>query len=114
MLACVYSGAVYGVNAFTTEIEVSSGRGEPAIVIVGLPDAAVRESKDRVWTALGNTGFNLKAGRITINLAPADIKKEGPAFDLPIAIGILAAVEKIRMPRMDMADKTPQQQNRYN
>ncbi len=59
MLACVYSGAVYGVNAFTVEIEVSSGKGEPAVVIVGLPDAAVRESKDRVWTALGNSGFHL-------------------------------------------------------
>ena len=91
MLACVYSGAVYGVNAFTVEIEVSSGRGDPSVVIVGLPDAAVRESKDRVWTALNNSGFNLRLGRTTINLAPADIKKEGPAFDLPIAAGILAA-----------------------
>ena len=54
MLACVYSGAVYGVNAFTVEIEVSSGRGDPSVVIVGLPDAAARESKDRVWTALNN------------------------------------------------------------
>jgi magnesium chelatase family protein len=100
MLACVYSGAVYGVNAFTVEIEVSSGRGEPSVVIVGLPDAAVRESKDRVWTALQNNGFGLKLGRTTINLAPADIKKEGPSFDLPIAAGILAASEKIEMPNL--------------
>ncbi|MDD2599857.1 MAG: YifB family Mg chelatase-like AAA ATPase [Kiritimatiellae bacterium] len=100
MLACVYSGAVYGVNAFSVEIEVSSGRGEPGIVIVGLPDAAVRESKDRVWTALGNSGFHLAMGRTTINLAPADIKKEGPAFDLPIAAGILAAAEQVKMPNL--------------
>ena len=98
MLACVYSGAVYGVNAFTVEIEVSADRGDPNIVIVGLPDAAVRESKDRVWTALKNTGFKLEIGRTTINLAPADIKKEGPSFDLPIAAGILAATGKITMP----------------
>jgi len=100
MLACVYSGAVYGVNAFSVEIEVSAGRGDPSVVIVGLPDAAVRESKDRVWTALQNNGFALKLGRTTINLAPADIKKEGPSFDLPIAAGILAASEKIAMPNL--------------
>ena len=100
MLACVYSGAVYGVNAFTVEIEVSAGRGDANIVIVGLPDAAVRESKDRVWTALKNSGFKPKIGRTTINLAPADIKKEGPSFDLPIAAGILAATEIVEMPRL--------------
>jgi len=91
MLARVFSGAVYGVNAYPVEIEVNAGRGDPLIVTVGLPDAAVRESKDRVWTAMGNSGFPMELGRVTINLAPADVKKEGPVYDLPIAAGLLAA-----------------------
>jgi len=90
MLAKVYSGAVYGVDAYPVEIEVNAAYGDPSIVIVGLPDAAVKESKDRVHTAISNSGFQPHVGRTTINLAPADIKKEGPCFDLPIAIGILA------------------------
>lgn len=91
MLAKVHSGAVYGVDAYPVEIEVNEGRGDPQTVIVGLPDTAVKESKDRVQTAIINSEFEMPKGRITINLAPADIKKEGPVFDLPIAIGILAA-----------------------
>ncbi len=90
MLAKVHSGAVYGVDAYPVEIEVNAGHGEPCVVIVGLPDTAVKESKDRVHTAITNSGFRPHVGRTTINLAPADIKKEGPCFDLPIAIGILA------------------------
>ncbi|MDA0578773.1 MAG: YifB family Mg chelatase-like AAA ATPase [Verrucomicrobia bacterium] len=90
-LSTVYSGAVYGVDAFSVEIEVNAGHGEPMVVIVGLPDAAVKESKDRVHTAILNSGFKPHIGRTTINLAPADIKKEGPSFDLPIAIGMLHA-----------------------
>jgi magnesium chelatase family protein len=90
MLAKVYSGAVVGVDAVPVEIEVNSGGGgEINQVIVGLPDAAVRESKDRVWTAIANSGFTAPAGRTTVNLAPADIKKEGPSFDLPIAVGAI-------------------------
>jgi len=95
MLAKVFSGAVYGVDAFPVEIEVNAGHGEPKTVVVGLPDAAVKESSDRVWTALINSGFAPPMGRTTINLAPADIKKEGPSFDLPIALGMLAATESI-------------------
>ncbi len=91
MLSKVMSGAVYGVDAYAVEIEVNAGHGDPFTVIVGLPDAAVRESKDRVETALINSGFAPPLGRTTINLAPADIKKEGPSFDLPIALGMLAA-----------------------
>jgi len=91
MLVTVFSGAVYGVDAYPLEIEVNTGDGDPQIVIVGLPDAAVKESKDRVTTALKNSGFKLHGGRTTINLAPADIKKEGPNYDLPIAIGMMAA-----------------------
>jgi len=90
MLARVHSGAVYGVEAYSVEIEVNAGAGDPATVIVGLPDAAVKESKDRVRTAIFNSGFTPHVGRTTVNLAPADKKKEGPSFDLPIAIGMLA------------------------
>ncbi len=91
MLAKVYSGAVFGVDSYPVEIEVNAGYGDPTVVIVGLPDAAVKESKDRVHTALINSGFRPHAGRTTVNLAPADIRKEGPNFDLPIAIGMLSA-----------------------
>jgi len=101
MLSRVYSGAVYGVNAYAVEIEVNAGRGEPQFVIVGLPDAAVRESKDRVCTAMNNSGFRPTLGRTTINLAPADIKKEGPVYDLPIAAGLLAATGEAEMPHLD-------------
>jgi magnesium chelatase family protein len=92
VLAKVFSGAVFGVDAYTVEIEVNAGHGSPDTVIVGLPDAAVKESKDRVLTALINTGLGVPRGRVTINLAPADIKKEGPSFDLPIAVGMQAAI----------------------
>ncbi|MDY0144634.1 MAG: YifB family Mg chelatase-like AAA ATPase [Kiritimatiellia bacterium] len=95
MLAKVYSGAVFGVDAYEVEIEVNSGHGEPKVVVVGLPDAAVKESGDRVWTALTNSGFSPPINRITVNLAPADIKKEGPSFDLPIALGLLAAEDQM-------------------
>lgn len=90
MLSSVCSGAVYGVDAYPVEIEVNAGAGDPQMVIVGLPDAAVKESRDRVVTAIRNSGFEPHDGRTTVNLAPADVKKEGPSFDLPIAVGILA------------------------
>ena len=95
MLAKVYSGAVFGVDAYEIEIEVNTGHGEPKVVVVGLPDAAVKESSDRVWTALINSGFSPPMGRTTVNLAPADIKKEGPSFDLPIALGMLVAEDQL-------------------
>jgi magnesium chelatase family protein len=95
MLSQVYSGVVQGVDAKPVEIEVNAGHGDPQIVIVGLPDAAVKESKDRVHTAIINSGYIPHVGRTTINLAPADIKKEGPCYDLPIAIGMLAAQGEI-------------------
>ena len=100
MLAKIYSAAVYGVDAFEVEIEVNGARGSPVIVVVGLPDAAVKESKDRVTTAMANSGYRWPRGRTTINLAPADIKKEGPSFDLPIALGMLAIVHGREMPRL--------------
>ncbi len=95
MLSYCRSAALYGINAYDVQIEFDLGGGLPAIVIVGLPDEAVRESKDRVRSALNNSGFDFPEKRITINLAPADTKKEGPAFDLPIALGILAAMNVV-------------------
>ncbi|EDY17542.1 Mg chelatase, subunit ChlI [Chthoniobacter flavus Ellin428] len=90
MLAKVYSAAVYGVDAFEVEIEVNGASGNGVIVVVGLPDVAVKESKDRVTTAIQNSGYRWPRGRTTINLAPADVKKEGPSFDLPIALAMVA------------------------
>src|SRR5216117_1268855 len=95
MLAKIYSAAVYGVDAYEVEIEVNGAGGDPNIVIVGLPDAAVKESRDRVTTAIANRGYYWPRGRTTINLAPADIKKEGPSFDLPIALGMIAVTENL-------------------
>ncbi|HSH93091.1 MAG TPA: YifB family Mg chelatase-like AAA ATPase [Roseimicrobium sp.] len=94
MLAKVCSAAVNGIEAYPVEVEVNAGWGDTIVVTVGLPDAAVKESKDRVSTALSNSGFKFPMGRTTINLAPADVRKEGPSFDLPIAIGMLAASEQ--------------------
>src|ERR1700682_316958 len=95
MLAKIYSAAVYGVDAYEIEIEVNGAGGNPNIIIVGLPDAAVKESRDRVTTAISNSVYFWPRGRTTINLAPADIKKEGPSFDLPIALGMVAVSEEL-------------------
>ncbi len=101
MLARVCSAAVNGIEAYPVEVEVNAGWGDTLVIIVGLPDAAVKESRDRVSTALTNSGFKFPMGRTTINLAPADVKKEGPSFDLPIAIGMLAASEQIETDQLD-------------
>jgi len=90
MLSRVYSASIFGIEAYPVEIEAYLSSGLPRINIVGLPDPAVKESKDRVHSAINNSGYVYPDGKITINLAPADIKKEGPFFDLPIALGILA------------------------
>jgi magnesium chelatase family protein len=95
MLAKVTSCAVVGLDAALIEVEVDMGRGLPSITIVGLPDAAVQESRERVRAAVRNSGLSFPQSRLTINLAPADLRKEGPAYDLPIAIGILLASEQI-------------------
>jgi magnesium chelatase family protein len=97
MLAEIHSGALTGIEAYVVSIEVNAGHGEPKTVVVGLPDAAVKESADRVWTALLHSGFEPPKGRTTINLAPANRRKEGPCFDLPIALGILAATDGLRL-----------------
>ena len=97
MLATCYSGAISGVNALPVEIEVNSYRGSEAFAIVGLPDAAVKEAKDRVTTAIENSGFNFKEELdITVNLAPADLRKEGPIYDLPIALALLSSTGRIK------------------
>ena len=101
MFAKVCSAAVNGIEAYPVEVEVNAGFGDTIIVIVGLPDAAVKESRDRVVTALTNSGYKFTFGRTTINLAPADVKKEGPSFDLPIAIGMLAASEQLETDQLD-------------
>lgn len=89
MLAKVFSCAVIGLDGVVVEVEVDTGRGLPSFVIVGLPDAAVQESRERVQAAVKNAGFYFPAQRVTVNLAPASIRKEGPAYDLPIAVGAL-------------------------
>src|SRR5512136_2186087 len=101
MLAKVCAAAVQGIEAYPVEVEVNSGWGDTVIVIVGLPDTAVKESRDRVMTALNNSGYKFPMGKTTINLAPADVKKEGPSFDLPIALGMLAASEQLDTDQLD-------------
>src|SRR5512136_1635862 len=100
MLAKVLSSAVLGVDAYLVAVQVDIALGLPTFNTVGLPDVAVKESRDRVKAAIKNSGFEFPAKRITVNLAPADIKKEGAAFDLPTAVGILAAEELIRPDRL--------------
>ena len=95
MLAELIRAALVGLDACLIEVEVDIAGGLPQFSVVGLPDATVRESRDRVRSALKNTGFHFPAKRITVNLAPAGIKKEGSSLDLAIAIGILVAEELI-------------------
>jgi len=96
MLAKVLSSALIGIDGILVDVEVDLAPGLPAFATVGLPDGAVKESKDRVRAALKNSGYDFPARRITANLAPADIKKEGAAYDLPISIGILAATGVVK------------------
>jgi magnesium chelatase family protein len=91
MLAKVLSGALLGIDAYPVEVEVDIAQGLPQFATVGLPDGAVKESKDRIKSAIKNSGYTFPARRITINLAPADIRKDGTAFDLPMAVGLLLA-----------------------
>jgi len=95
MLAKILSAAVLGIDAYTVEVEADITQMLPAFTTVGLPDGAVKESKERVMSAIKNSDFIFPSKKVTINLAPADIRKEGSAFDLPIAIGILAATGQV-------------------
>ncbi len=96
MFSKVLSSTLIGIDGFEIVVEVDISQGLPSFDIVGLPDSAVKESKDRVRTAIKNSNINMPVKKITINLAPANIRKEGPAFDLPIAVGILACIEVIK------------------
>ena len=91
MLACLRTAALFGIEAHTVHVEVDVSFGLPLFNLVGLPDASVRESRDRVKSAIRNSGFVFPSHRVTVNLAPADVRKAGSSFDLPIALGILAA-----------------------
>jgi magnesium chelatase family protein len=102
MLACVRTAAVYGIDACPIQVEVDVTHGLPCFTMVGLPDTAIRESRDRIRSAIRNSGFEFPPHRITVNLSPADVRKEGASFDLPIALGVLAAAGFIR--RRDIED----------
>lgn len=101
MLAKIHSCGLNGLEAYPVTIEVDVMRGLPSTIIVGLPDNAVKESKERVRSAIKNSGYKFGPKRITINLSPADTKKEGPSFDLAIAVGVLAATEQINPTHLD-------------
>ncbi|MCK5243105.1 YifB family Mg chelatase-like AAA ATPase [bacterium] len=101
MYAQVCSSALWGINAKPIQVEVDVSRGLPQFCIVGLPDAAVKESRERVIAALKNSQLFLPARRITVNLAPANLRKEGPAYDLPIALALLAATEQIPLEALE-------------
>ena len=90
-----YSCAVIGLEGVIVEVEVDTGDGLPGMVIVGLPDAAVQESRERVQAAIKNAGLYYPRKRLTVNLAPASVRKEGPAYDLPIALGVLIATGQL-------------------
>src|SRR5574338_919823 len=93
MLARTYSCAVVGLDGVIIEVEVDYTNGLPGMTIVGLPDAAVQESRERVQTAVKNAGLHFPRHRIVVNLAPASVRKEGPAYDLPIALGVIILAE---------------------
>lgn len=101
MVVKINSFGLMGMDSYPVEVEGAINKGFPAFDMVGLPDAAVKESRDRVKSAMKNCGFNFPTAHITINLAPADIKKEGPIYDLPILIAVLkmtgAVVAEIRL-----------------
>ncbi len=100
MLAKVNSAALYGIDALLVEVEIDLASGLPQLATVGLAEGAVKESKDRIRAAIKNCGYSFPAKKITINLAPADIKKEGSAYDLPMAVGILAAEGLVQKDRL--------------
>jgi len=101
MLAKVLSSAVIGIDAYLVEVEVDIASGLPSFTTVGLPETAVKESRERVKSAITNSGYSFPDDRITVNLAPANIKKEGTGFDLPIALGILSATDIIKQKMLE-------------
>lgn len=101
MIVKLLSSTVIGIESYSVDVEVDISSGLPQFATVGLPDASVKESKDRIRSAINNSGYEFPANRVTVNLAPADIKKEGTGFDLPIAVGILAAEKLIPKDRLN-------------
>ena len=101
MLARIWSAALIGIDAVKVGVEVDISGGLPGMVVVGLPDTAVQESRERVKAALKNAGFPFPMRKIVVNLTPADLRKEGPVFDLPMSVGILAASEQISLIGID-------------
>ncbi len=101
MLSVLFSGALQGIEAVPVTVEVDIAFGLPGFNLVGLPDSAIKEARERVFSALKNAGYTVPSRRVTINLAPADLRKEGSALDLPMALGILAASEQIPAPLLE-------------
>ena len=102
MLSASLSATISGVSALKVDVEANSGeKGDPKCVLVGLPDASVKESMDRIFSSMANVGFNKPRTHVTINLAPGDLRKEGAAFDLPIALTLLASTGQIKGDRLD-------------
>ena len=101
MLAKIQSSAVVGVDGLPVEVEVDISYGLPSFSTVGLPEGAVRESRERVKAAIKNSGYDFPNRRITVNLAPADVKKEGTGYDLPMALGILVAAEILKSEKLE-------------
>src|ERR1700722_7148399 len=101
MLAAIRSAAVLGIEAYDVTVEVDVAAGLPAWTIVGLASSAVKEARERVTAAITNSGFALPSRRVTVNLSPADVRKEGTAFDLPIALGLLAATGQLELTALD-------------
>ncbi|HWP36153.1 MAG TPA: magnesium chelatase domain-containing protein, partial [Gemmatimonadales bacterium] len=95
MLARIRSAAVLGIDAYLVDVETDIASGLPTFATVGLPHGAVKEGRERVSAAIVNSGYEFPIKRITVNLAPADVRKDGSAFDLPIALGILAATGQL-------------------
>src|SRR3954468_3059974 len=101
MLSSLRSAALIGVEALPVVVEVDVSFGMPIFTMVGLPDASVRESRDRVKSAIRNSGFPFPDHRVTVNLAPADVRKAGASYDLPIALGILAATGVVQQRQIE-------------
>ncbi|NUQ01189.1 MAG: ATP-dependent protease, partial [Armatimonadetes bacterium] len=102
MLAAIESVALVGIDAVPVRVEVDAAKGIPALLLVGLPDTAVKEAQQRVDVAIKNSGYHWPGGRVTISLAPSDLRKQGSHYDLPIALALLAASRQIERP--DLSD----------
>ncbi|MGI6039720.1 MAG: magnesium chelatase domain-containing protein, partial [Eubacteriales bacterium] len=103
MVSNINSTGIFGISGYMVTVECFLSQGLPSFDIVGLPNTTVRESRERVRAALRNSGFNFPKGRITVNLAPADTRKEGSVYDLPILLGLLTASGQIIMPQKNSA-----------